>query len=445
MSEKRNSITEGNIIISLIIFALPLLGGSLIQQLYNTADMIFAGRFVSKEAAAAVGASGLLFTCVIGLLTGISVGVGILISHKTGAKDYEGIHNTVKTSIFFGTISGIVLTAGGLIFSEKLLTVMNTPSEIMDESVLYLKIYFLSMIPMILYNMGSGIIRSSGNSKLPFCILVAGGLLNIISNAVFVIIFGMGVAGVAIATLISQGITAILTVIFLFKENFLNLSDLKSFNLDFHILSKIIHYGLPAGIQSMIITFSNIVVQFYINGYGSDAVAAYASYFKLENFIWLPIVSIGQAITTFTAQNTGARNYERIRKGTLVATFLSIGVTAILTGIILTFSEISLEIFIKDVEVIALGKKIIFITFPFYWLYSILETFGGSVRGMGYSLTSMSIIIGSLCIMRIFLLMGLSRLDTGFQGIALVYPVTWFTAAILFVLVFMKRVTPNYS
>ena len=445
MSEKKNSITEGNIIRSLIIFALPLLGGSLIQQLYNTADMIFAGRFVSKEAAAAVGASGLLFTCMIGLLTGVSVGVGILIAHKTGGKDYDGIRKTVKTSIFFGTISGIVLTVGGLIFSEKLLTVMNTPSEIMDESTLYLKIYFLSMIPMILYNMGSGLIRSSGNSKLPFYILVAGGLLNIISNATFVIIFGMGVAGVAIATLISQGITAILTVIFLFKENFLNLSDLKSFNLDFHILSKIIHYGLPAGIQSMIITFSNIVVQFYINGYGSDAVAAYASYFKLENFIWLPIVSIGQAITTFTAQNAGAKNYERIRKGTFVATFCSIGVTVILTGTILLFPEISLEIFIKDVEVIALGKKIIFITFPFYWLYSILETLGGSVRGMGYSVTSMSIIISSLCIMRIFLLMGLSRLDTGFQGIAFVYPITWFTAALLFLLVFMKHVSPNCS
>lgn len=440
MSKKINSMTEGNILNSLIIFALPLLGSSLIQQLYNTADMIFVGNFINKQAAAAVGASSLLFTCLIGLLTGVSVGVGIVVSQRVGANDLKEANRTAHTAILFGLLSGVILTIIGLGFAKQLLKIMNTPHEIMRESVIYLRIYFLSMIPMIIYNMGSGIIRSSGNSKTPFYILVIGGISNILANTLFIVIFKMGVAGVAIATLISQGITAILVLHYLFGNKFIIKLELKSLKIDFQILSKILYYGLPAGLQSMVITFSNIVVQYYINGYGGDAVAAYATYFKLENFIWMPIVAIGQAATTFAGQNTGARNFERVKKGTILATLLSGSIAITIAAIILISPITFFRIFIKDIEVIMLGTKIVFVTFPFYWLYSILETTGGSIRGMGYSLTSMGIIIGVLCVLRIILLICVSKFNLGFQGVAVVYPITWFITAFLFSIAFIKYV-----
>lgn len=438
MQKKISDMTEGNITKLLIIFALPLLGSSLIQQLYNTADMIFVGNFINKQAAAAVGASGLLFTCLIGLLTGLSVGLGILISQKIGAKDIEVANRTAHTAILFGFISGIILTFIGLIFAENLLNIMNTPKEIMKESTIYLKIYFLSMIPMIFYNLGSAIIRSSGNSKIPFYILTIGGVLNIIANAIFIVFLKMGVAGVAIATFISQSITAILVMKYLFSKKFIIKLELAYFKIDFSLLRNILYYGLPAGVQSMVITFSNIVVQYYINGYGEDAVAAYATYFKLENFIWMPIVAVGQAITTFTGQNVGAQKYERVKSGTLIAVIIASLIAILIAGVILSLPNLFFRIFIKDLEVVVLGIKIIFITFPFYWLYSILETVGGSIRGMGHSLTSMIVTMTSLCGLRIILLLGISKINLGFQGVALVYPLTWFVTALVFSTLFYK-------
>lgn len=440
MLKKKNIILEGNILKTIIIFSLPLLLGSFIQQLYNTADMIFAGKFIDKHAAAAVGASGLIFTCIIGLLTGISVGVGIIVAQKVGQKNMDAVNETVESSIWFGIISGIILTIIGLLLAEKLLIIMNTPKEILLESTIYLKIYFMSMLPMILYNMGSGIIRSSGNSKVPFYILVLGGILNIFLNWFFIIIVKMGVAGVAIATVISQCITAIITIYYLFKENFLYKENFKKVIINISILEKILYYGLPTGIQTMMITFSNIVVQYYINGFGENAVAAYATYFRLENLIWMPIVAIGQTITVFTGQNIGAKNYKRVKSGTIIATLFSISITIIFAFIILIFSEQFFEIFINDKEVIKLGQKIIIITFPFYWLYSILETMGGSIRGMGNSIISMIIIVSTLGIFRILFLNVMSRYNFYFEKIAVVYPISWALAAILFAFLFIKYI-----
>lgn len=440
MQKKINDMTEGNILKAIIFFALPLLGGSLIQQLYNTADMIFVGNFINKQAAAAVGSSSLLFTCLIGLLTGVSIGVSIVVSQKVGAKNIDEAKNTAHTAVLFGLISGVILTFIGFFFADELLKIMNTPEEIFKESVIYLRIYFLSMIPMILYNMGSGIIRSSGDSKTPFYILIVGGLANIIANALFIVLLKMGVAGVAIATLISQSLTAILVMLHLTSEKFSIKVQLNKLKIHMELLKSILYLGLPAGLQSMVITFSNIVVQYNINGYGGDAVAAYATYFKLENLIWMPIVALGQAITTFSGQNTGAKNYERIKKGTQMGVFLSSAMAILIAGIILLFPTTFFRIFIKDTEVINLGVKIVFITFPFYWFYSFLETMGGSIRGMGYSLTSMIVIMTTLCGLRIALLLGFSKFDLGFQSVALVYPITWFAAASIFTAAFYKYV-----
>lgn len=436
--KKVYDMTKGKIWTIILSFSLPLLGASLIQQLYNTADMIFVGNFVGKEATGAVGASSLLFTCIIGLFTGVSIGVGVAVSQKIGSKDLEMASKVSHTAITFGIIGGIILTLIGFFSAEFLLTLMNTPKEIMYDSVLYLKIYFLSMLPMILYNIGAGIIRSTGNSKAPFYILIIGGLTNVFANYIFVVVFKMGVSGVAIATALSQTLTAAIVLTYLFKNKTAIKFKTSELKIDFSLLKQILYFGLPAGIQSMLITFSNIIVQYYINGYGGDAVAAYATYFKLENFIWMPIVAIGQASMTFSGQNVGANNYKRVKKEAFVAILLSGGLSIVIATIILTFSHTFMRIFIKNKEIIYLGSQIALTTFPFYWLYSILEVLGSSLRGMGYSIVSMYITIICLCGVRISLLYLISKFNLDFKSVAYVYPMTWFFTASIFIIAFLK-------
>ena len=436
--KKVYDMTKGKIWTIILSFSLPLLGASLIQQLYNTADMIFVGNFVGKEATGAVGASSLLFTCIIGLFTGVSIGVGVAVSQKIGSKDLEMASKVSHTAITFGIIGGIVLTLIGFFSAEFLLTLMNTPKEIMYDSVLYLKIYFLSMLPMILYNIGAGIIRSTGNSKTPFYILIIGGLTNVLANYIFIVVFKMGVSGVAIATALSQTLTAAIVLTYLFKNKTAIKFKTSELKIDFSLLKQILYFGLPAGIQSMLITFSNIIVQYYINGYGGDAVAAYATYFKLENFIWMPIVAIGQASMTFSGQNVGANNYKRVKKGALVAILLSGGLSILIATIILIFSHTFMRIFIKNEEIIYLGSQIALTTFPFYWLYSILEVLGSSLRGMGYSIVSMYVTTICLCGVRITLLYLISKFNLDFKSVAYVYPMTWFFTASIFIIAFLK-------
>ena len=430
--KKVYDMTKGKIWTIILSFSLPLLGASLIQQLYNTADMIFVGNFVGKEATGAVGASSLLFTCIIGLFTGVSIGVGVAVSQKIGSKNLEIASKVSHTAITFGIIGGIILTLVGFFSAEFLLTLMNTPKEIMHDSVIYLKIYFLSMLPMILYNIGSGIIRSTGNSKTPFYILIIGGLTNVLANYIFIVVFKMGVSGVAIATTLSQTLTAIIVLTYLFKNKTAIKFKTSELKIDFSLLKQILYFGLPAGIQSMLITFSNI------NGYGGDAVAAYATYFKLENFIWMPIVAIGQASMTFSGQNVGANNYKRVKKGALVAILLSGGLSILIATIILIFSHTFMRIFIKNEEIIYLGSQIALTTFPFYWLYSILEVLGSSLRGMGYSIVSMYVTTICLCGVRITLLYLISKFNLDFKSVAYVYPMTWFFTASIFIIAFLK-------
>lgn len=437
MSKKQYDMTQGNIWKALVTFALPLLGGSLFQQLYNTADMIFVGNFVNKSAAAAVGASSLLFACLIGLFTGVSVGTGVVVAQKIGAKDMESAHKASHTAIYFSILGGVVITIIGILFSEKLLLLINTPMDILLEADIYLKIYFLSIIPMILYNMGSGIIRATGDSKTPFQILIIGGIVNVLANAFFIILMKLGVLGVAIATCISQLLTAFLVLRYLFRNKSIIKIEKSKLKIDNTLLKNILYLGLPAGIQSMIMTFSNIIVQYYINGYGKDAIAAYAFYFKLENFIWMPIVALGQATTTFVGQNTGARDFDRVKKGTINSVLLSGSVAITVASIILLFPTFFFRIFTSEMDVIDLGRKIIFISFPFYWFYSILETMGGSLRGMGYSIVTMIISVSTMSLFRILVLYILGKYNLEYYQMAVVYPITWGLSALSLTMAFI--------
>lgn len=430
MSQQKRDMTSGKILPQLILFALPLLGSSLVQQMYNTADLLFVGNFAGKTAAAAVGSCGLIFTCLIGLFTGISVGVGIVIAQAWGADKKEEAQKTVQTAMVISFCGSIVLMGVGLCVADKILVLLQTPKEILEEAVIYVKIYFLSMVPMVLYNMGSSILRACGESKTPFYILIAGSITNIIADAVLVAVFRLGVAGAAIATSISQTVSAVCMVWYLMSSHSRLRLSLKQIHIESGLLKKILNYGLPAGIQAVVVTISNVMVQYYINGYGEDAVASYAAYFKIEDFIYLPVMACGQAIMTFVGQNYGAGCYQRIKKGTFEGLMLSYAIAVAVAAVILAMPEKIVGLFIKDHAVIAYGVSILRTTFPLYWLCATLEVMGGVLRGMGYSHVTMATVLTGLCAFRISLLYFINRMELGFYAVASVYPMTWVATSI---------------
>ena len=429
---KSIDMTSGPLLGPLISFILPLIGASLFQQLYNTVDFLFVGNLLDRTAAAAVGASSSLITVTIGLFTGISVGTSVVASQAMGAGDRERAEKALHTSVTFGLAGGLVIMALTILFSPAILRLLRTPESVMPEALTYLRIYMLSLPFMVVYNMISGGMRAYGDSHTPFVILVICGFVNVLMDAVFIVWIPLGVAGVSIATVISQGLSAVLAVLWAARpETPLRLTR-GGLGVDGKVLGQVLRIGLPTGIQTIIITFSNMMVQYYINAFGETAVAAFATYYKVENFIYLPILAFGQAATTFAGQNTGAGNYARIRRGTLVTAAVGTGVVLLISGLILIFPRTVFTWFMKDPEVVTNALKIALVTFPFYWVYPIMEVLGGSVRGMGYAVRSMVLIILNLCVLRVGLLALFSATFHTISSLGAVYPITWATAAVCF-------------
>lgn len=438
MKTKKVNLTQGSIVKGFCKFAFPLFLGSLFQQLYGTADVLFVGNILGKHEAAAVGASSILVTCLIGLFVGISVGAGVIVSQCVGAGDEEKTRKTIQNSILLGAIGGITLMIVGLLLSNQALIWLQTPESIMDEALVYIRIYFLAIPAMILYNMGASILRAMGNSRVPFLILAGGGILNVVADAFFLAVLRLGVGGAAFVTFLSQSATAIAIMFYLIREE--KLYKVR-WQIDGKRMKKICQVGFPLGIQSMIITLSNLVVQYYINGFGEASVAAFTVYFKLENFIYMPIMAFGQTMVTFVGQNLGAGNYKRMDRGLVVGNIISISITVLISMVILTFGSQAIGLFCQDTEVITEGLKIIWVSYPFYFIYAIMEMVGGVIRGNGKTLQSMIIIIMNLCGVRIALLSYLVKKHATIQSVAAVYPISWGFAMICFVLYYyyMKR------
>ena len=424
-----SQMTEGNILKSFILFAIPLFLGSLFQQLYGTVDLLFVGNILGKNDAAAVGSSSILVTCLIGLFTGISVGAGVVTAQYWGAKDKDNVIHSIENALIIGLFGGILLTVIGEALCGSALRWLSVPESIMNHAAAYLRIYLLSVLPMIMYNMSAAILRAVGDSKTPFFVLAAGGVLNVCMDALFIGFLDMGVTGAAFATMVSQLFTAIVLTIFLLQKEKL---FRKRWKIDTNLAIKIITMGVPLGIQSMILTLSNLVVQYYINGFGENDIAAFSIYFKVETLIYLPIMAFGQAMVTFVGQNIGAGKTKRIKKAALECNLFSVAVIGTISGFFLLFGRDVLALFCSDETVIAEGLKIIHISFPFYFIYSILEVTGSILRGVGKTLQSMVIVIVTLCGFRIALLKTLLVKWHTIQAVAAVYPLTWFCAAVLF-------------
>ena len=424
----------------LVRFMLPLIGSSIFQQLYSTVDFLFVGNFLDKTAAAAVGASATLIFCTIGLFSGISVGTSVVAAQAIGAQTPEEGEKALHSSVTFGLLGGVVLMVLGILFAPGILRLLRTPETVMPQAVTYIRIYLISIPMVIFYNMVSGGLRATGDSRSPFLVLVVCGILNVLLDFIFIVWIPLGVAGVAIATTITQTLSAIMVAVLASrKTNILRLS-FRKLGIDWPVLGKVLRIGLPTGVQTVIVTFSNVMVQYYINDFGETAVAAFATYYKVENFIYLPIMAFGQASTTFSGQNTGAGQYRRIRKGTVLTAVMGAVVVGCLIVIFVSFPRTIVGWFMKDGDVVTNALRIALVSFPFYWVYPILEVTGGAIRGMGKALTSMVVIIANQCALRIALLAIFSATIHTIESLAAVYPITWAGAAVSFVVIFFLMI-----
>lgn len=433
-----NGLTEGIIWKKLLFFALPLLGASFIQQLYNTVDLIFVGNFLGKEAAAAVGASTLFVTCLVNFFSGMSVGSGVLTSMVFGKGDKSELKKVIHSSIGISLACGLIIMIIGLAFSPSFLRAINTPEEIMPEAVSYIRVYFISIISLVVYNMGSGVIRALGNSKTPMYIQLIGGIINVIMDAVFIFLFENGVVGVALATLFSQTVAAVMVVLYLMKLDEESRLELRKIKIHKEHLNKILKIGVPVGFQALVITLSNVFIQYYVNSLGVDSIAAFTAYFKVELVIYLPILAFGQAITTFTSQNLGAGEYLRVKQGVKVCLIMGLACTIMLSVVLLSFGRQAFALINSDKAVLDLGVQIISVTVPFYWVYVIFEVLGGSIRGSGKTTPPMIITLANICILRTVLLYVIMSYSQDIRGIAMTYPITWASTAFFMTIYYYK-------
>lgn len=425
MARAKATLTEGPMTGRLLMFALPLLAGSLVQQLYNTVDLIFVGNFIDKSASAAIGSSSLLSVCLVNFFGGMSVGSGVAISRIFGAGNLKRLDRAVHNTAALCLACGLLVMLLGWIFSPTYLRLIRTPEEIRLLALGYMRIYFLSVLSIVTYNFGSGILRALGDSHSQLTAQIFGGLMNVAMDYLFIRVFDNGINGVAWATLISQTVAAAIIVWKLIKLNPIYALHPRKIAFERSILKDVINIGVPAGAQALVITLSNVMAQVHINSFGENAIAAFTAYFKVELVIYLPIVALGQAIMTFSGQNMGAGNWDRVRGGTLRCALFSMALAAATSVAALHFGPQLFRLFNKEAEVITIGCSLIAVTFPFYFLYSILQILGDSMRGLGKSKTPMLIILVNICIIRTTLLFLIVPKVQDIRGVAVAYPITW--------------------
>ncbi|EGO63870.1 MATE family efflux transporter [Acetonema longum] len=435
---RQAGLTQGSIIKPLVLFALPLLGSSLIQQLYNTVDIIFIGQLLGKEAAAAVGASSLLVASMVAFFTGASIGSNVLAARFFGSKQHGELQAVVSMAFMVSIAGGLALTLTGYGLAPLFLRWLNVPDAIYGLALEYLRIYIASLTSMAGYNIGAGVLRGLGDSRSPMIYQLIGGIVNIAANGLFIGWFHWGVQGSALATLFSQSLAAVLVfrrLAFLDQPYCLTI---RAIRLKVHTLRSIMRIGVPAGIQAMLVTLSNLIVQNHINLLGIDSIAAFTAYFKVELFIYLPIVAIGQANITFTSQNIGACKPNRAIRGTRASIALGLGVAAVSSITALVFCQQAFRLFTKDTAVIGIGTQIAMNVFPWYFMYVFLEILAAFIRGSGKNLEPTLIILVNMCLIRPIYVMIISHMAPGAVAIAWVYPITWLTTSVCMGLYYLK-------
>lgn len=427
-------MTEGSIFQKILFFSIPLILGNLLQQLYNTADSVMVGNFVGSNALAAVGASSSMIYLLIAFSQGAAVGAGVIVAQYLGAGDKKSVSDAVHTSLVIAGILGIVLTIAGIVLSRQLLEWMKTPEEVMEQAVTYFRLYSTGMFFGIVYNMAAGILNAAGNSKRSLLYLAVASFTNIILDILFIAILDMGVAGAAIATDISQAVSCILSMAFLMRVKDSYQVSLKKLKIHRRIAGSMIRVGLPTGIQNMVISLSNVLVQTSVNGFGAAAMAGYTAYLKVDGFNILPVMSFSMAVTTFAGQNYGAGNYDRVKKGMYVTLAMGFVYTVLTGALLLTFDDQIMGMFSRDAEVITCGKLAMKYFCPFYFILSILHGLSGALRGVGKSIPPMVVLLLSLCVFRIFWIWLVLPHFSTIEGVYLLYPVSWALGAVMIII-----------
>ena len=418
---------NGSVFGKMLLFALPLMCSSILQLLFNAADIVVVGRFAGDNALAAVGSNTALINLLTNLFVGLSVGTNVLTAQYYGAKRERDLKETVHTSMLLSLYSGLLLMVVGLIGAPKLLALMQAPPEVLDLAVLYLRIYFLGMASMMVYNFGSAILRAVGDTKRPLYYLLGAGIVNVVLNLIFVIVCHLGVAGVAMATVISQTISAFLVVCCLAREQGGIHLELKELCITREKLGKIMQIGLPAGFQGTVFSLSNVVIQSAVNSFGNIAVAGNSAAANIEGFVYMAMNAFHQATISFTSQNYGARAYKRIYK-ILFAGELSVIVTGLVLGnLAVFFGEALLRIYSPSADVIAAGMTRLQIICTLYALCGVMDVLVGALRGIGYSIIPMIVSLVGACGLRLLWIATVFQIPEyhSLRTVYLSYPITW--------------------
>jgi putative MATE family efflux protein len=418
-------MTEGPIWRHILVFSVPLIIGNLFQQMYNTVDTLVIGNFMGHNALAAVGAGTVIIQLMLGLFGGLATGAGVVIAQFFGAGDENGVENAVRTLAAFTVAAGLFMTVVWLLASDPILRLTGTPDVVMRDARVYLRIYFSGMLPLLVYNMGASVLRAVGDSRTPLCYLAVAMVVNTLLDLAFVAWFGWGVEGVAVATLIAQTVAAWLVVRKLRTAEGAYRLDARRMRIDGRILARILRIGVPAGLQHTMMGISNLVVQSFINALGTAVMAAWNVFGKMDGIIILPTLSFGLAVTTFTGQNFGAGERERIIEGMKTGLRMSVGFSVVVSLLFYVFAGRVLVLFSSDPDVLAYGTRILQGLTPFYFIVAIMYVLSGVINGAGYSLATMVIMLLNLCILRIAFLKFASRFIPGIDVVFLAYIVSW--------------------
>ena len=433
-------MTNGPLLGKIVRFAIPLAISGILQLLFNAADIIVVGRFSGPQALAAVGSTSALINLIVNLFIGLSVGTNVLVAQYYGANDRKALRETVHTSVLASLIFGCIVLVIGISLAAPMLELMGTPEEVLDQACLYMRIYFIGMPASMLYNFGAAILRAVGDTQRPLYFLLLAGVINVLLNLLFVIVFHMGVEGVAIPTVISQCVSATLVLLCLVKSDAVYRVNLKELHIYKEKLLQMIKIGVPAGIQSATFSISNVLIQSTINSFGSIAMAGSTAGGNIEGFVWTAMDAFTQSTLSFTGQNYGAKKFHRITKvvwynlGLVTVVGLVLGIGAYLVG------PWVLQVYSSDPEVIAYGLERMLLVCTPYALCGVMNVLVGAMRGLGSSLTPMVVSIFGVCVLRVVWIYTVFPLDPSFAMLFLSYPVTWaVTAAIEVVCFFVIR------
>mgnify|MGYP004642768447 FL=1 len=456
MEKAKNKIDmlNGSLWNKILLFAIPIAASNILQQLFNSADAAVVGRFSGSQALAAVGSNGPIINIIISLFVGISLGANVVIANLIGAGKKQQIQNAVHTTITFALIAGFALIFIGWFIAKPFLEFIETPEDVINLAALYLRIYFMGMPFFMLYNFGSSILRSKGDTKRPLFALIISGIINVLLNLLLVIVFKLGVAGVAISTVIATGASSFLVISFLIKETDELHLDIKKLGLNTQLLSKMLKTGIPSGLQSILFALSNLIVQSSINSFGSKAMAGSASELNYELFSYYVVLAFNMATTSFTSQNLGAQKFERCRKVNSLCILFGIIFTGIMDFIFVFFREFFIQIYTTDPEAIKFGVLRMLVVVSFQWLVATYEISGATIRAAGHPMIPAALSILFICVFRVFWVkrifpfsefIPVLKAFSKWTSLLAVYPLSWIMTGIAMIAAYILIAKKTYN